>query len=374
VGRSYRAAVIGHTGRGGYGHQVDVALAGLPGVEVVAVADPDPGGRARAAARCGARRAYASYRDMLERERPDLVAVAPRWVDEHEAMLLAAVEAGAHVYCEKPFLRTPAEADRVLERAATAGVRIAVAHVGRAFAALGRIRALVEAGAVGRLRLLRAYGKCDHRGGGQDLMVLGTHLLDLMRYFAGDVGWAQAHVTQGGRDAQEGDVRPGGEGIGPVAGDGVVAYYAFRSGVAGELESLVAEDGGGSAYSLMLHGTAGTLGIRSHPDRQLFRCHRAVLGPGSETRWEPLALPGHTPEGPEDAGERYLWAHRRLIRDLLEAVEEDREPLASGAGAAAALEMIMAAYAAHFSGRRVHFPLTCREHPLQALRPAPDGR
>src|SRR5688500_1272875 len=100
VGGRYRAAVIGHTGRGGYGHQVDVALAGLPEVEVVAVADPDPEGRERAAARCGAARAYASYRYMLDRERPDLVAVATRWVDEHEAMLLAAIGAGAHVYCE----------------------------------------------------------------------------------------------------------------------------------------------------------------------------------------------------------------------------------------------------------------------------------
>lgn len=261
----------------------------------------------------------------------------------------------------------------VLALAAARGVKLAVAHVGRAFSALAHLRELIDSGAIGRLRLLRAYGKCDRRGGGQDLFVLGTHLLDLMRYFAGDVAWAQAHVTQDGRDAQAADVRPGSEGIGPIAGNGVVAYYAFHTGVAGEFESLVAEDGGGSAYSLALHGTAGTLGIRSHPDRQLFRCHRAVLGPGSETRWEPLALPGHTPEGPQDADERYLWAHRRLIRDLLAAVTEDREPLASGAGAAAALEMIMAAYAAHFSGQRVHFPLTRREHPLSALPAPPPG-
>jgi predicted dehydrogenase len=298
------------------------------------------------------------------------MAIGTRWVDQHAAMLAAAVESGAHVYCEKPFVRTPAEADRVLALAADRGVKIAVAHVSRAFGALAAIRALVDTGAIGRLRLLRAYGKCDRRGGGQDLFVLGTHLLDLMRYFAGDVRWAQAHVTVDGRDATPADVHPGDEGIGPIAGNGVVAYYAFRSGVAGEFESLVAEDGGGSAFSLLLHGTRGTLGIRSHPDRQLFRCERAVLAPGSEARWEPLALPGHAPEGPEDAGERYIWAHQRLIRDLLAAADEDRAPLASAHHAAAALEMIMAAYEAHFAGRRVPFPLERREHPLAALEPA----
>jgi predicted dehydrogenase len=286
---------------------------------------------------------------------------------EHEAMLTAAIEAGAQVYCEKPFVRTPAEGDRVLALAAARGVKIGVAHVSRAFGALAGIRALVDAGAIGRLRLLRAFGKCDRRGGGQDLFVLETHLLDLMRYFAGDVKWAQAHVTQDGHDATRADVRAGDEGIGPVAGNGVVAYYAFRSGVAGEFESLAAEDGGASAFSLLLHGTRGSLGIRSHPDRHLFRCDRAVLTPASETRWEPLGLPGHVPEGLDDAGGRYIWAHQRLIRDVLAAADEDRAPLAGGQDAVAALEMIMAAYEAHFAGRRVPFPLRRREHPLAAL-------
>ena len=45
---TYRAAVIGHTGKGNYGHQLDEACVGLPGVEVVAIADPDEAGRAKA--------------------------------------------------------------------------------------------------------------------------------------------------------------------------------------------------------------------------------------------------------------------------------------------------------------------------------------
>ena len=46
--KTYRAAVIGATGRGDYGHAVDVAFTKVSGVEVVAIADADDAGRAAA--------------------------------------------------------------------------------------------------------------------------------------------------------------------------------------------------------------------------------------------------------------------------------------------------------------------------------------
>src|SRR5262245_58783752 len=72
--RGYRACVIGHTGRGGYGHGLDLAFQKIPGVEVVAVADPDEKGRGEATRRTGASRSYADFREMLAKERPGLVA------------------------------------------------------------------------------------------------------------------------------------------------------------------------------------------------------------------------------------------------------------------------------------------------------------
>jgi predicted dehydrogenase len=367
AGRRYRTGLIGHTGAGDYGHDLDVACGRMPALEVVALADPDPAGRARAAARAGAARTYAGYREMLAREELDLVVVAPRDVAAHEAMLLAAVARGAHVYCEKPLVRTPAEADRVLAAAAAAGVQIAVAHIARAFAVLPRLRALVAAGGLGRLRRVHGFGKCDRRGGGQDLMVLGAHILDLMAYFAGEPAWAHAHVTQRGRDAEPGDIRAGDEGVGPVAGDGLVCHYAFRGGVAGEFESFVADDPAPVSYfSLLLEGTARTVGLRSFGGRHVYQHRRAVPLPELEDRWEPLALDGHAPEGPDDLTERYIWAHQQLIRDLLRSADERREPVAGARAAATALEMAMAAYESHFTGRRVAFPLARREHPLAA--------
>ena len=68
----YKVAVIGRTGKGNYGHGLDVVWNDIDQAQVVAVADVDPAGRAAAAKRLKAPSAYADYRDMLQKERPHL--------------------------------------------------------------------------------------------------------------------------------------------------------------------------------------------------------------------------------------------------------------------------------------------------------------
>ena len=99
----WRAAVIGRTGGGDYGHGYDQVFKGLDNVSVEAVADHDPAGLDRAAQRSGAKRRYADYRAMLDREQPELVCIAPRFPDCHVAMAQAAVEYAKGIFLEKPF-------------------------------------------------------------------------------------------------------------------------------------------------------------------------------------------------------------------------------------------------------------------------------
>src|SRR5262245_58855393 len=70
AGTRFRAAVIGHTGRGDYGHGLDVIFNDHAGIEVVAVADPVAEGRTKAQERCHAKKAYADYHELLDKERP----------------------------------------------------------------------------------------------------------------------------------------------------------------------------------------------------------------------------------------------------------------------------------------------------------------
>src|SRR3954447_17526368 len=88
-----KAAVIGHTGHGDYGHGLDGIFAGRKNVETVAVADPDEPGRKAAAKKIRPRRSYADYREMLEKEKPHLVSVAMREAEHHHEIILACLNA-----------------------------------------------------------------------------------------------------------------------------------------------------------------------------------------------------------------------------------------------------------------------------------------
>src|SRR5215471_12997494 len=200
MAKKYRVAVIGRTGKGNYGHGLDTVWKGLE-VEIVAVADENDKGRASAAKRLGAPHAYADYREMLEKEKPQIVSVADRHLDSHRDMVVACARAGASIFLEKPMARSLAEADEMVKACETHHVKLAIAHQTRYSPQLARAKELIASGLLGDVLELRGRGKEDSRGGGQDLMVLGTHIFDLMRYLAGDPLWCFAQVRQGGKPA-----------------------------------------------------------------------------------------------------------------------------------------------------------------------------
>ena len=87
-----RVAIVGHTGRSNYGHFLDRAFVGVEGARIIAVADPDETGRGAAVARTGAPTGYADYREMLERERPDITVFASREIGDHCELVTTAGE------------------------------------------------------------------------------------------------------------------------------------------------------------------------------------------------------------------------------------------------------------------------------------------
>ncbi|MCA9450662.1 MAG: Gfo/Idh/MocA family oxidoreductase, partial [Candidatus Omnitrophica bacterium] len=98
-----KACVIGDSQQGGYGHAFDTAFTDYEEIEIVGLADPDDAGRQTVGNKIGAKNLYSDYREMLQQERPDLVAIGPRWPIHHRDYLLAAAEVGAHGFLEKPI-------------------------------------------------------------------------------------------------------------------------------------------------------------------------------------------------------------------------------------------------------------------------------
>ncbi len=354
--RLYRVAVIGRTGRGNYGHGLDVVWKEFPNCQIVAVADENEAGAKAAAQRLGAPAVYTDYQKMLRAERPDLVSVAPRWLDPHHDMVLAAAEAHASIFLEKPLARTLAEADAMIAACERSHVQMAIAHQMRLSPIILDVRDRLRLGEIGQLLEIRARGKEDARAGGEDLMVLGTHAFDLMRLFAGDPQWCFAHVGAGDRDAAPSDTRPGAEGMGWMAGNRLTATYGMGGGVYGSFSSVLNDDRSGARYGLDLYGSQGALQIRATTDPVIWVL-RSNTWTADKARWERLPPPAGA-EGGQMAG------NVRLVRDLMESMEQDRRPLSSGYDGRWSLEMILAIYASHRGGGWVGIPLRDRRHPL----------
>ena len=126
-----------------------------------------PKGWLRPAKKTGVNRLYADYREMLAKEKPDVVAIGPRHVDQRVAMVQAAAAAGCHIYCEKPLASDLVDADTMLAACADAGVKMAVAHQLRGMPTIRKALSVLQAGTFGRLVRMHARGKEDRRGGGR---------------------------------------------------------------------------------------------------------------------------------------------------------------------------------------------------------------
>ena len=351
--RHYRVALIGHTGRGNFGHDWDVAFNLLPNAEVAAVADPDEAGRLKARERSRARRSYADYREMLRVEKPDLVAICPRMLDQRVAMVTAAAEAGAHILLEKPLARNLPDADRIVEVVERRGVKLQVGHPARPLAVTREARRMLRAGELGELLEIRARGKEDRRAGGEDLIVLGTHCFDLMRYFAGDPEWVWASFRERGREVVPGTAHEATEAVGPVAGDDIAAMFRFAGGIPGYFASRRSDVIDGRRFGVTLYGSRASLylplsDVPSAPPYLL----RGTAWAGGQ--WERIEYPA----GEAIASRAAMNA--RMAADLMEAVETGRDPVCSVRDGRWTLEMIAGMYQSHYAGARVHFPLARR--------------
>jgi len=368
MAKRYRVAVIGHTGRGNYGHGIDRVWLEVPQTEIVAVADASPSGLKAAVKRLKAPKGYADYRKMLEETKPDLVAVCPRHLDQHHDMVLAAAASGAKgIYCEKPLCRTLAEADAMVAACEKHKVKMAVSHQTRYSPRLKVVRELIEQGRIGRALEFRGRGKEDRRGGGEDLWVLGTHVFDLIHALGGAPQWCFATVRQGGRPIRKEDVRPGNEGIGPLAGDEVHALYRLKGGAVATFDSTRNAGGRPTRFGLVIQGSKGVIEMHTGYLPYVGLLEDSSWSPGQTgKKWVPVTSAGvGKPEPLKDTG--LHGGNVLAVRDLLAAIEGDTQPYSSVHAARTAVEMIVACFESQRIGGPVSFPLKTRENPLTLL-------
>ena len=184
------------------------ALYNVAGSELVAVMRRDKAKAADFAERHGAKRHYDRVEDLLADPQVNAAYVAtPPYV--HAEQTIAAAEAGKHVLCEKPMAMNVEEGRRMIAACDAHGVQLMVAYYRRRYAPVMKIKELIDSGAIGRpitarVQMGSAYGPPDSEskrwrldpaiGGGGLLMDIGSHGIDLLHYWLGDVRDVAAFV------------------------------------------------------------------------------------------------------------------------------------------------------------------------------------
>jgi predicted dehydrogenase len=319
---------VGVIGTGWYADWMHLPnLKSHPKAEVVALCGRNPERAAETARKYAIPQVFSDYREMIEKAGLHaLVVAAPD--DMHYPITMDALDAGLHVLCEKPLARTAAQAREMAEKAAAKGVKNMVFFTLRWMPAHRYLRELIEAGYIGRcyhchIRHYMSYGRSggygwrfDPQRGHGALGDLGSHAIDLARWYVGDIIGVSAQLDNfvERRDASGNRVE--------AACDAALLSVRFADGAQGTLHaSVVAHTGERMIQQqIALYGEGGTL----EADHSLLRMEVRGVRQG-ETSFQGLPVPDRF-WGDADRNDPFSVLTRLSVgdRQFIEAILEDR--------------------------------------------------
>ena len=322
------------------------------GFEILAVCDIDNGHIDDMFSRavqidCEKIRRYSDYREMYEREAPELVSIAlPSGL--HADAAIEAIKRGINVIIEKPMALSIKDADEIIRLAKEHNVKVSACHQNRFNIAVQEMRAALESGRFGRLsnaaitvRWSRGesyYSQADWRGkfesDGGTLMNQCIHGIDLLRWMCGD----KLKRVYGATRRQH---HPYIE-----AEDVGTAVFEFENGVIATVEGTVNVAGFDMEEHLTLLGEEGAVKLG---------------GTSANTIeiWKFLDNPEDAKDGfHEKTLNVYGNGHASLFEDVALAIKEDRQPYVDAEAGKRALEAVLAIYKSAYTGAPVELPLT----------------
>jgi predicted dehydrogenase len=360
--RPLRMGVVGV----GFGSTVHIPALQSEGIEVLAVAARRQERADEAASRFGIAHALTDFQAMLELEGLDAVAIATP-PGQHHDMAIAALAAGKHVLCEKPFALDRAQALAMRRAARESGCTAMVAHEFRFASGRMRTKELLEEGYVGAPRLVRAnmiLGAPPRAGrppavydprrdeaaqGAGLLFALGSHFIDGLRHWFGEVGSVLGHLANFSPErTRDGE---------PVAADADNFYFAelsFRSGVLAHLTGTVAAPFGPGA-GVEIYGSEGTLiAPQTGPNPP---AHGILRGAriGDQSLAD-LPIPSRLEPFTDDRDDR-LTPFRLLVREFLSGIRSGNSPAPNFEDGYRCQQILDAVRESSASGRRVAIDL-----------------
>jgi predicted dehydrogenase len=252
-----------------YAYRVAPMLRPLPVTPVVRViSGRNEPAVAAAAAAYGVPAHTTDWRSLIARDDIAIVDICTP-PGTHAEMAQAAAAAGKAVLCEKPLALSYPEAAGALAAVARAGVPNAVGFNYRRLPAVALMKRMVADGAVGQIRLWRATWlsdeftdpdtpfdwRFDRAMGGTTIADLGSHLIDLALWLAGDISsvCAQAETFIRARPQAGGGTRP------VTVDDAASALLRFGSGALGTIEVARTAVRRPCDFTIEVNGSRGTL-------------------------------------------------------------------------------------------------------------------
>lgn len=292
---------------------------------------------------------YTDYKEMLEVEKPELVAVATE-SGLHTNIAIDCINARCNVIIEKPIALSIKDADAIIAAAKEKGVKVCVNHQNRFNKSIQKIREAVEKGRFGKMfhgtahirwaRDWEYYSRAKWRGtweqDGGCLMNQCIHNIDLLIWMmGGEPVEVMAYTDRMKHDYIEAE----------DLGMGIVK---FANGTYGIIEGTTNVYPKNLEETLYLFGEKGTVKAGGASVNKIEEWNFSdALDNADEVK-------AAFCENPPSV---YGFGHTPLYADVIDAIENDHEPLVTAEDGKKALEMVLAIYKSATEGRPVQFPL-----------------
>jgi len=296
----------------------------------------------------GSIRKYTDYTDMLDQEKPDLVAIATE-SGKHAEIALECIDRGVHVIIEKPMAMSIGDANEIIRRAKEKNVKVAACHQNRFNLAVQETRKALEAGRFGKLshgsihvrwnRNRDYYDQAKWRGtwaqDGGALMNQCIHGIDLLRWMMGDeIEEVYGQTRQQFHHYLE-------------AEDVGLAIVKFKNGAIATIEGTTNVYPQNLEETLYLFGESGTVKIGGKSTNNIDVWEFADAGK-ADSQNKGLQ---------ETTSNVYGNGHTSLYADMTDAIERDRKPYVDAMAGKNALELVLAIYKSQKEGKPVKLPL-----------------
>mgnify|MGYP001116962730 FL=1 len=292
---------------------------------------------------------YSDYKEMVEKEKPELVAICTE-SGKHAEVALFCIEHGCHCIVEKPLALSIADADAIIAASIKHHVKVCACHQNRFNKSVQIIREAVDMNRFGKLfygtahirwcRDHEYYDRAAWRGtwkqDGGELMNQCIHNIDLLRWMMG----GEIDEVIGMTD------RLNHEYI--EAEDMGIALIKFKNGSYGIVEGTTDIYPKNLEETLYIFGEKGTVkaGGQSVNVIEEWRF--------SDLLDDPEEVKARFHENPPNV---YGYGHTPLYADVINAVKQDRQPYVNAMEGKRALELVLAIYKSAAEGCSVKLPL-----------------